>query len=234
MKQDPAPSSRRVVFVHHSVGRYMLAHGHVRGTLSAKGIGLWDTDYNKFGARDDGGNTIVAPPVPDDNTDPDGLLNIFARHSGADEQFIRWLAGFDLVALKSCYPASNIESDDELLARQKLYDQLVALAAGQLSKVVLLSPPPLAPLRTSHQNAARATRLAHWMATEMSLPGNITVFDLHSLLAYPGGQSGDGTLAGQYRRLVPFDSHPNTSGARAAGERLADHIHHVLSAEEGA
>jgi hypothetical protein len=225
--------SRRVVFVHHSVGRYMLAHGHVRDILSGKGIGLWDTDYNKLGARDNTGSATAAPPVPDDNTDPDGLLNIFARHSESDEQFVRWLAGFDLVALKSCYPASNLASEEEFHARQRLYDELAALAAGTLAKVVLVTPPPLAPLRTSHENAARAARLAQWMATDMNLPDNVTVFDLHSVLASPDGLAGDGTLAVRYRRLIPFDSHPNTAGARSAGKHLADHIEQVLTATEG-
>ena len=129
MNPNPTIAGKRVVFVRRSVGRYMLAHGHVRDLLSTRDISLWDVDYNKFGARDGHAKTASAPPVPNDDTDPDGLLNIFARRSHADERFVQWLADFDLVALKSCYPASNIQTDSELKARQQLYEQLAALVS---------------------------------------------------------------------------------------------------------
>jgi len=213
----------RAVFVHHSVGRYMIQHGDMRKALRAIDVGLWDTDYNKFGAHNELGVQVPAPEVPDDNTDPDGLLRIFTQGSENDKRFIAWLQDFDVVALKSCYPASNIASDADLVARKELYRALSQAVSRALPAAVLLTPPPLAPLRTNAANAARACDLASSLTNQLKLPLNVTVFDLHGLLARIDA-GGDGTLARPYRRWLPVDSHPNSVGARVAGSKLAEHL----------
>lgn len=216
----------RVIFVHHSVGRYMIQHGDMRRLLLESNVALWDIDYNKLGVREERGMPVAAPEVPDDNTDPDGFLRIFTRGSENDARFIAWLQGFDVVALKSCYPASDIASYADLAARQKLYSSLSEAVSESLRRTVLLTPPPLAPWRTTAAKAARACELANWLANDLKLPANVTVFDLHGLLAHIDGK-GDGTLARPYRRLLPVDSHPNTTGAHIAGRRLAEHLQQV-------
>src|SRR3954467_14147041 len=95
-------AGKRCIFVHHSVGRYMLKYGSVRNTLDADNIRLWDCDYNKIGTHDGNGHEVEAPAAPDDNTDPGGRQRIFSRGSAQDREFIEWLATFDAVALKSC------------------------------------------------------------------------------------------------------------------------------------
>jgi hypothetical protein len=224
MKSGSAAETR-VVFVHHSVGRYMIKHGRMRDVLAPQGIALWDCDYNKIGSRNAAGARADAPPVPDDNTDPDGLLRIFTRGSDADRRLTGWLQTFKVVVLKSCYPASNIATDEELAARKELYDELVGAVCERLTHTVITTPPPLVPARTTAANAARACDLARWLL-ELTLPNNVTAFDLHGLLAHPGA-GGDGTLARRYRRLLPFDSHPNAAGAQTAGKRLAEHVMQV-------
>lgn len=223
----PNQSVARVMFVHHSVGRYMIRHGDMRNLLIAADVALWDTDYNKLGIHDERNAHVSGPAVPDDNTDPDGLLRIFTRGSDSDKQFIDWLKAFDIVAMKSCYPASNIESDAELTARKELYRRLSEVVSEVLPTTVLLTPPPLAPLRTTAANAARACELADWVTEDLKLPANVTVFNLHGLLAHVDGK-GNGTLARPYRRLLPVDSHPNVAGARIAGQRLAAHLLQIL------
>jgi hypothetical protein len=221
--ESNASVDARVIFVHHSVGRYMIQHGDMRRFLMAKNVAFWDCDYNKIGAHDQTGRRVEVPEVPDDNTDPDGFLRIFTRGSDGDARFIEWLQGFDVVALKSCYPASNISSDEELESRKELYRSLSHSVSECLPSTVLVTPPPLVPMRTSSSNAARSCRLAKWLTTDLALPSNVTIFDLHGLLAHPNNR-GDGSLARPYRRLLPVDSHPNTVGARAAGRALAEYL----------
>src|SRR5689334_14146151 len=97
----------KALFVHHSVGRYIIARGGLRQRLSESASGrgleidLWDHDYNKFGLSDGAGNRLGRGfPIPGDNTDPDGLLELF-RQANQGAPFATELHSFDLVLTKS-------------------------------------------------------------------------------------------------------------------------------------
>jgi hypothetical protein len=213
----------RILFIHHSVGRYLLRDGAIRDRLRSldPALVLWDHDYNKVGLTGpDGAPASGAFPVPGDNTDPDGFLRLFA---GADNEARHARARaleFDVVALKSCYPNSAIGSDEELQEIKDTYRSLVrSLTELHGVEFVLLTSPPLAPLRTSAAQARRARSLATWLAetTAETAALNVTVLDLFDLLA----DRDDHRLRKEYRRLLPVDSHPNRRAGQEVGDALA-------------
>lgn len=64
-------------FIHHSVGQQIIQEGGLRQKLSAgiPSLGLWEHDYNEQGLSDGAGLPLrTSLPIPDENTDPDGLL----------------------------------------------------------------------------------------------------------------------------------------------------------------
>lgn len=215
--------TKRALFVHHSVGRYIMQHGGLREQLAA-GLGpkqttieLWDHDYNKFGLSDSAGTALGRSfPIPDDNTDPGGLVKLFESRAAP---YFDELLSFDLVLAKSCYPNSGIKSSARLDELKRIYQQLFAAVAQCNIEFVLLTSPPLAPLRTNAQEAARARELAEWLAKQTPA-ANIRIFNLFDVLAEADGSRQAGMLRKEYRRFLPFDSHPNVTGSKAAAQAL--------------
>jgi hypothetical protein len=70
----------RVMFLHHSCGANLIEQGGVRERLTDLGYEFYDHGYNEDGlVLSDGTSSGRNFDVPDDNTDPDGLANIFAQ-----------------------------------------------------------------------------------------------------------------------------------------------------------
>lgn len=215
----------RILFIHHSVGRYLIRDGELRQRLSPlraddRPLALWDHDYNQRGLHDGEGRPLErAFPLPDDDTDPLGLLNLFAGEEEDARLARRQALDFEVVMLKSCYPNSAIGSDAELGRVKEVYRRLLtALADHPDNQFLLLTSPPLVPLRTNRGESRRARKLSTWLFRGVDLPPNVAVFDLFDRLAIPerAGARAD-RLRKRYRRRLPVDSHPNVR----AGEELA-------------
>jgi hypothetical protein len=229
------PNMQRILLLHHSVGRYLLRDGEVRARLAgaSSSLELWDHDYNKLGLTDGRGDRLGhAFPMPSDDTDPPGLLRLFtgtdAEATPAREQALE----FDIIAMKSCYPNSGIASEAELDSMLDMYRALLA-ALGAIGdrQFVLLTSPPLTPLRTSAAQGRRARAVADWLAGPAAddLP-NVWVFDLFNQLAEPSGTSQVNRLRQAYRRRLPFDSHPNRRAGREVADALVALLQEVAAA----
>jgi hypothetical protein len=230
----------RIVFIHHSVGRQLLLYGKVREQLAKLStpdckIELFDHDYNRIGLTGaDGQKTGQSFPLPGDDTDPPALAKLF---TGAEADVIglrEKILSYDVIALKSCYPNSAIRSDEAERSRMDLYQQLIAAITRIPREFVLVTSPPLTPLRTSASQAARASRVARWLATDATAgAGNVSVFDLFHHLAEPSGRDA-GMLRKGYRRALPFDSHPHERAWQQIAPQFAEALAAAVARAEQA
>jgi hypothetical protein len=225
----------RALFVHHSVGGQLLRQGRLRDQLAeladAGGpvVELWDHDYNQVGLSDATGTRLGrAFPVPDDDTDPPGLLRLVQGEDGA-APYLAELTGFDLVLMKSCFPNNRLRTDQDATALRQTYQALFGtLGQWQSTHAVLLTSPPLHPRHTTRAEAARARELASWLL-ETRRPDNVGVFDLFGVLAARDGAQA-GMMRKDYRRRFRLpDSHPNDRGAQDAAAALTDYLTALLA-----
>ncbi len=221
---DTRGEYRNIIFLHHSVGGNLINQGGVREAFAAAGYQFWDHDYNYLGLRDPQGTyTGYSYRVPSDNTDPDGLLAIFQQP--AYDLPVNTLSGLlqhEVIIFKSCYPASDIVSDEQLRQRQDWYVQMRAVMDQHPDKIfIALTPPPLNPTETRSDIAARARAFADWLAADEYRAGhpNIFVFDLFGTLAEGDPQAPDfNMLRAAYRD--GSDSHPNRAANQTIGPQL--------------
>lgn len=212
----------RMLFIHHSVGRYLLRDGELRRLLRDRcpTIELWDHDYNEHGLSDAEGQRVKGGefPVPDDNTDPEGLVHLLQEFAPGASLAER-AGDFDAFLLKSCFPNSNIRSKADLERLFETYESLTEACAKLSQRVVVISTPPLVIERTTPANAARAQELNAELVRLLPDRG-VPVIDIYSVLT--SGLSVSGTLSFKYRKPLPFDSHLNHAGSRVAAEVVAD------------
>lgn len=219
--------------LHHSTGRNLIQEGGIRDWLQAwnadKGtqFEFWDHDYNAIGVTDpDGHLTGETYAIPNDNTDPDGLLVLWTTPNAARAAI---LANHQVIAFKSCYPASNIETDAELEQRKQWYLQMRDVFDQFPEHVFLVvSQPPRHRLATNTAEATRARAFADWLVSAEYLAGhpNVVGFDLFTLLADPDdGSATANRLCYDYERShYDSDSHPNTLANQTVGPQLAEAI----------
>ena len=179
---------KNVVFLHHSVGHNLIEQGSVRELFTEAGYQFWDHDYNFPGLTDPTGKaTGYHYNVPGDNTDPDGLLRIFAQPAyGPPLNTLSGLLQHEVIAFKSCFPASNIASAAQLEERKAWYLKMRDTIAQHPDRVfILVTPPPLNPAETNLENAGRARAIADWLRSDEYLKGhpNLFTFDLFDQLA---------------------------------------------------
>lgn len=217
----------RMLFLHHSVGRQLLRDGRIRDRLlemAPSGVRLLldDHDYNKLGLHEaDGAPSGRAFPLPHDDTDPPALARLFA---GVDPEVVsarEQILAYDVVAMKSCYPNSAIRSDADGGSLREIYRALLSSLAEIDREFVLVTSPPLVPLRTTDAQAARARSVATWLASGTRLPDNVTVFDLFDRLAAPADPDAD-RLRRELRRRLPIDAHPNSRAGEEIGPAFAN------------
>ncbi len=217
-----------VIFLHHSVGRNLIHQGGVREHLTAAGFRFWDHDYNWEGiTRPDGTSAGYSYGVPDDNTDPDGLARVFSQPVFPwPLNALSGLLQHEVVIVKSCFPNSNIQSDEQLRETQGYY-----LAIRERMDrfpdhlFIIVTSPPLNPAETTPDAAARARALSRWLQSDEFLAGhpNIAVFDLFGLLAEDDPAAPDfNMLRAAYRDGT--DSHPNQRANEAIGPVFADFV----------
>jgi hypothetical protein len=223
-----------VIFLHHSTGRALIQEGGVRERLTAAGFQFWDHDYNWEGlSRPDGTLAGYSYSIPGDNTDPDGLARLFAQRVYAwPLNAFSGLLQHEVIIFKSCFPVSNIESDEQLAEDKGYYRQIRAVIDKHPEHFfILLTQPPLNPAETTPEAAARARALADWLASPEFLAGhpNLAVFNFFDLLAESDPQAPDyNMLRAAYRHGT--DSHPNTAANETIGPQLADFVAQTVAA----
>lgn len=209
----------RLVFLHHSTGRNLIQEGGARQLLVALSVeknidyALWDHDYNEIGLSDPAGTLLHYDfGVPADNTDPDGLYVLWTTDNAARDSL---LSRFDVIAFKSCFPASAIISDAMLAEREQWYLEMRDVFDLHPDKIFLvMSQPPLHRLATNLAEADRARAFADWLGSDEYLAGhpNVHYFDFFDQLAHPD----DGTATRNMLRYefevsdIEAGSHPNT------------------------
>jgi hypothetical protein len=219
----------RVMFLHHSCGANLIAQGDVRQRLTDLGYEFYDHGYNEDGlVLADGTSSGSNFDVPDDNTDPDGLANIFAQplHDPPDNTFSE-LMQYDVIAFKSCFPTSNIQSDEQLAEYRSYYLSIRDRMDEYPNKVfIVVTQPPEIPNDTDSAAATRARALATWMASDEYLGGhaNVFTFNFFDRLADPS----DNMLRAEYR-TDEWDAHPNELANQTIGPLFADFVDQAVT-----
>ncbi|MDP2949880.1 MAG: hypothetical protein Q8P22_10130 [Chloroflexota bacterium] len=220
----PGADFTRIIFLHHSTGANLIEQGDVRQRLTDLGYEFYDHGYNDDGlVLADGTPAGRDFDVPDDNTDPDGLADIFAQplRDPPDNTFSH-LMQYDVIAFKSCYPVSNIESDDQLAEYESYYLSIRDRMDQYPNQIfIVVTPPPEIPADTNPQAAARARAFSNWLASDEHLGGhpNVSTFNLFDLLADPSTNM----LRADYQ-ADEYDAHPNELANRTIGPLFADFI----------
>lgn len=218
-----------VIFLHHSTGNNLIEQGGMRERLTQAGYSFWDHSYNDQGLRDPAGKyTGYSYSVPGDNTDPDGLMRIFAQQVyGLPVNTLSALLQHDVIIFKSCFaPANNIKTDQQLETYKTWYLGMRAVMDQYPTKhFIVVTDPPLNPAETNPEEAARARIFANWLKSDEFLKGhaNISTFDLYSLLAEESATATDANmLRSAYRD--GGDSHPNRTANETLAPLFSDYI----------
>lgn len=213
-----AEPGSHLFFLHHSTGRLLLDEGNARQYLNtvneAKGsdLVLWDHDYNYIGLSDFQGDHLgYNYAIPDDNTYPDGLHQLWTTANSARDSL---LVRYDVIAFKSCFPTCDITSEAQLDQYKDWYLDMRDFFDTRPQKVfIIMSPPPRHRLATTVEQADRARRFASWLVSPEYLAGhdNLVGFDFFDLLAQPDdGSATRNMLRYEYERSHSgSDSHPN-------------------------
>lgn len=217
-----------VVFLHHSTGANLIEQGGVREVFQAAGYDFWDHGYNSTGLRrPDGSFASYSYRIPDDNTDPDGLARLFDQRTyGLPWNAFSGLLQHEVIAVKSCFPTSQIDSDEQLSQYKAWYLAMRDVMDTHPDKLfVVISPPPLNPAATDAAAAARARAFAEWLNSDEYLSGhsNVATFDFFDSLAEDDPALPDyNMLRAAYRD--GSDSHPNQVANEIVGPQFSQFV----------
>jgi len=227
-----------IIFLHHSCGENLINQGNVR-TLFKNYKNLYLTDkltiqfydhgYNDGGLTDQNGNrTGRNYNVPDDNTNPDGFATIFLQNiTNPPKNCFSQLMAHEVIVFKSCFPVSDIGSEDQLNEYKQNYLTVRKACDKYPQKVfIIITQPPLTKDSTSQEVAARARRWTQWLQSDDFLDGhrNLFTFDWFDLLAESNSKSGCYNCLKQRYTGDPYDSHPNEIANRETAPAFIDFI----------
>jgi hypothetical protein len=218
----------KVLFIHRSVGDNLIRYGHLRELIVQANQPFEFSDYNQNTDTLTDSSGVQTKPgfrFPGNDTKPEDFAAIF--NDNTEAQYIPILDEafhYDLILLKSCYPNSNIQSGKQLQQIKGYYESVANFFAKYPQKqLVIMTSPPLVPLRTKWAAATLARQLATWLS-KVELPDNVRVFNLFDLLAAPEGEKQANMLRREYRRWMPFDSHPNNKASKSVAHLLVDFL----------
>ena len=223
-----------LLFIHRSVGQNLLNDGHVyqlvRETRQPFGFSDYNQNIDVLSAEGESPKTM-GWHFPGEDTKPRGYAELFSNERlASNDPILQTILSYDIIAIKSCYPNSNIRSDAELEDIKKAYRQVIAFFSGQpKKKLAILTTPPLLPYMTARANAARARQLADWLMATTFGP-NIFVYNFFDELATPVGARFPNVLRREYRRLLPFDPHPNKRANRTIASNVVAFLQAVADA----
>ena len=210
-------AEKKVLFIHHSVGRMIIAAG-LRERLHASCIYLWDTDYNRIGTHNSTGQRVNMPLLPRDKTNPEDFSALLKGSEQSTADYIKWMQSFDVVILKSCYISFKISDALLLSTRISAVKDMITRSSELFSRTLIVTPPPLSRLVSSgYSKDYQKELLSAYTCTQKD---NVTVFDLFGVLAAEGEQY----ISEPFQRLLPFNSHPNSKGSITAAVALAKSI----------
>lgn len=213
----------RLIFIHRSVGENLIDDAGLYRLVHDTGAPYTLSDYNQNTdvLRTENGSQHMGWKFPGGDTTPADYATLFSEEGvEARDPILQAILGYDIVAIKSCFPNTRTTSDKMLAEHQQAYQQIAQFfSARPDKKLAILTSPPLIPLLTLPPFARRARALATWLNTT-NLGPNTFVFDLFNELAIPEGGHQANTLRKNYRRRFPLDSHPNT----AAGQTIAPQL----------
>jgi hypothetical protein len=196
--EPPTGHNPRFLFIHHSTGDGFLFEGGMWDMLENAGFEVHDATYGDewFG----------------DNTDPEHFPVTFTQYY---DDMISWDLPpeqyHDIVAFKSCFPASNIW-DDSMLNDYYGYYEAVKSVTQQHPETLFIpfSTPPLVPNDTEPHCGARARTFANWLKGPYDEGEyNLRSYDLFNILAGDNPSSGDFNMLRYEYQADPWDSHPN-------------------------
>lgn len=216
-----------IIFLHHSCGHNLIEEGGVRQLFTNLGYEFYDHGYNDDGLRlADGTWTGENYDVPGDNTDPDGIAEIFSQplNDPPDNTF-SLLMQYDVIMFKSCFPTSNIWGDEHLNELQGYYLTIRDRVDQYPNKLfVVVTQPPQVPRSTDQEEANRARALANWLASDEYLGGrpNLVTFDFFGYLA------GDDNMLREEYRYNNRDAHPNAQANQTIGPIFVDFVDQAI------
>lgn len=226
---DSRGEYNNIIFLHHSTGTNLVRDGKVRELFTEQGFNFYDHGYNRQGLRyPSGQGARYNYNVPNDNTDPVGLITIFRQPLlPTPVNTFSALMQHEVIIVKSCFaPGNNIASDAQLAQYQQWYIEMRGVMQEHPEKLfIILTMPPLNPAETNPEQAARARKFAQWVNSEEFLAGsaNIFVFDFYDRLAEDDPGAPDvNMLRAEYRE--GSDSHPLKVANEAIGPDLVKFV----------
>lgn len=222
-----AATLTNLFFLHHSTGYGLIEEGHMRAVIAAYNaahattFAFWDHHYNGTGLRNPAGTELgISYNIPNDNTDPNGLYYLWTSGE-ADATICRntILANHQVIAFKSCFPASAITDVETLNQYKAWYLAMRNVFAGYPNRLfVVMSTPPLHRLATTATEAGNARQFANWLNNEYTAGySNIVCFNLFDYLA-----GDDNMLKYAYEGdHADSDSHPNALANQTVGPIFA-------------
>ena len=161
--------------------------------------------------------------IPGDNTDPDGLYNLWTstetEYVNARNQILN---NHQVIAFKSCFPASDIPDAATLAQYQAWYLGMRDFFDTRTDRLfIVMSTPPLHHMATDADRASNARAFADWLCSDAYLSGhsNVRCFNLFDYLA----RQNDGSATANMLRYEyegshsDSDSHPNTVAQSDSG-----------------
>ena len=212
-------------FIHHSVGQNLWVRGPLEKVLINHGYNPRDMTYFE-------GN--VNGYIIGNHTDIKDWPTIFNT-----PEYFRVMYTWELpqgqfhhiMMFKACFPNSNIESEEMLEDYKKwCLSMIPTFKAHPEVLFVPFSTPPLNPVSTNKENAARARRFANWLKYEFSsiLP-NLISFDFFDILANsPDHPTEPNMLKKEYRS--GSDSHPTENADKEVTKKFIPFINSALKA----
>ena len=159
-------------------------------------------------------------------------FTVYDSHTGNGDQR-EWPERFEdyddwkdyhIVAFKSCYPASHIDSNRMLKEYKKVYRTRLTkiFRANPNILFVIVTAPPNVPNETDQNSANRARKFNNWLKKtfvkkyDKKNPEhkNVAVFDFFNVLA--NEQPPEMNMLRKEYRYNNWDGHPNKKGNRAA------------------
>ena len=148
----PPTTLTNLFFLHHSTGDGLIVEGDMRSVIASYNSShgtqfvFWDHGYNSDGLRNAQGDvTGTNYNIPGDNTDPDGLYNLWTstetEYVNARNQILN---NHQVIAFKSCFPASDIPDAATLAQYQAWYLGMRDFFDTRTDRLfIVMSTPPL-------------------------------------------------------------------------------------------
>lgn len=235
--EGPLHGLTNLFFLHHSTGDGLVVEGDMRSVIAAynrehgTSFEFWDHGYNSDGLRNPQGEfTGRNYNIPDDNTDPEGLYQLWtSRETRYVNCRNRILQNHEVIAFKSCFPASAIEDAETLQQYKTWYLAMRDFFDSQPDRLfVVMSTPPLHRRDTNRTAAANARAFANWLSSGTYLNGhpNVRCFNLFDHLAKADDGSSTANML-RYEYEIDHggsDSHPNTLANQTVGPIFAEFL----------